>query len=172
MWPDAGRVLVDLLGELDLVAAGLLSDLLLDLEAERPEWLVLDLRRLTFMDCHGRAVLLEADARARQTGRRLVVACVAGQVRRLLAVSGADQQLDLVADPAECWEVKATSLLRLRVPGWSTGRGVPWRSSDSLLGSTLTASGRCAAAANERCSPAAGRSRSISAQWITSTPRP
>ncbi len=101
MRSDADRVLVAVSGEVDLVVASSLQELLLETEAGRPDRLVLDLRRLLFMDCSGLRIVLEADARARQSGRLLTVACLPGQVRRLLTLVSADQQLDLVAHPGE-----------------------------------------------------------------------
>jgi anti-sigma B factor antagonist len=91
-----GRVLVAPIGELDLATAGPLQDLLIELTADEPDVLVIDLSQLSFMDCSGLRVLLETQQRARQTDLALSVVCGPGQVRRLLALSDADQSLDIV----------------------------------------------------------------------------
>jgi anti-anti-sigma factor len=93
------RALIAPIGELDLVTASPLHDFLTEVEDSRFDRLVLDLRRLSFMDCSGLRTVLEADARARQAGRQLEVVCFPGQVRRLLALTGAEQQLDVVELP-------------------------------------------------------------------------
>ena len=61
---------------------------------------VVDLRGLTFMDSAGVHAILAADGRARHGRRRLMVIPGPAQVRRLLALTGADQRLELLdADP-------------------------------------------------------------------------
>lgn len=91
-----GRVRVAPVGELDLATAVALQDLLGELAADEPDVLVLDLSGLSFMDCAGLRILLETQMRARQTGLLLSVVCGPGQVRRLLAMSGVDQGLEIV----------------------------------------------------------------------------
>jgi anti-anti-sigma factor len=96
------RAIVTPIGELDLAAAGALQDLLIRSEAAEPGVLVCDLRRLSFMDCSGLRLLLEAGGRARQADRQLKILCAAGQVSRLLSLLNADRQLDIAraATPA------------------------------------------------------------------------
>ena len=93
---DRARAVVTPIGELDLSAAGPLREFLFELEAPEPAVVVFDLRRLSFMDCAGLRTLLEADARARQADRRVTVVCAGGQISRLLSVSDAGRQLDIV----------------------------------------------------------------------------
>jgi anti-sigma B factor antagonist len=91
--------LVAPVGELDLATRSSLHELLIELEASGPGLLVLDLRRLSFMDCSGLRILLKAQARTRLCETQLKVVCVPGQVRRLLALSRADRQLDVAEYP-------------------------------------------------------------------------
>jgi anti-sigma B factor antagonist len=96
-----GCVLVAPIGELDLATAGPLHDLLTELTADEPDVFVLDLSRLSFMDCSGLRVVLETQLRARHAGLPLSVVCGPGQVRRLLALSDADGGLDIIEHPAQ-----------------------------------------------------------------------
>jgi anti-anti-sigma factor len=59
---------------------------------------VLDLSELTFVDSTGLEVMLRAARRAREQGRRLVVARPTAHVRKLLEMTAIDQTLDIVDD--------------------------------------------------------------------------
>ena len=67
---DAARVHVA--GELDVATAPQLEGTLRDAE-QQARLVVLDLRELTFMDCAGVHLLVDASTRARTRGDRLVV---------------------------------------------------------------------------------------------------
>ncbi len=69
------------------------------IEANSPGTLVLDLRRVEFIDSTGLRALIAADERARSDGRRLAVVRGPDAVERLLAVTQLDQRLDIVEDP-------------------------------------------------------------------------
>jgi anti-anti-sigma factor len=75
----------------------------LDLTLHRAEAdarvVVLDLRELEFIDPSGAHLLLEADRRAREADRRLLVGRDAAQIDRLFVLSGVDRQLELVDQP-------------------------------------------------------------------------
>jgi anti-anti-sigma factor len=94
-----GRVHVILTGELDISTAQRLEDDLRRVEAERPELVVLDLQQLTFMDSTGLRLLITADIRARQEGRRLVIVQGNEMVQRVMRLTRLDERLDIVADP-------------------------------------------------------------------------
>jgi anti-sigma B factor antagonist len=79
---------VALSGELDISTY---EDALAQLEAaERssPELLVVDLAGLRFVDSTGVRLVLSADERARQTGRRLALRLGDGQARRVFTALG------------------------------------------------------------------------------------
>jgi anti-sigma B factor antagonist len=68
---DGDRTVLELAGEFDLAAEPVLTR---ELEKALPaSTLVLDLRRVTFMDSTGLRLLLEADARVRGSGDTCVV---------------------------------------------------------------------------------------------------
>ena len=64
---------LELIGELDLSTAGPLKLRLELVEREEPETLVVDLRRVTFMDSIGLGILLAHGLRAAKAGRRLAL---------------------------------------------------------------------------------------------------
>jgi len=94
--PDAVRVAVE--GELAGPSAYTLDSELRKIEATRPRWMVLDLSALAFIDSAGLARLLAAHRRAKRDGRRLMVVEGTGAVRRLIALTALDQQLEVFSD--------------------------------------------------------------------------
>ena len=90
---------VTLTGELDISTATRLEDDLRRVEAGGPQLLVLDLSRLDFRDSTGLRLLIGADARAREAGRRLVLIRGNEMVQRVLRVTRLDERLEIVSDP-------------------------------------------------------------------------
>lgn len=85
-------------GELDLATVPQLE--LTVRRAERnARLIVLDLRELTFIDAAGLHGLVQADARARLAGDRLVVVNGPPQIRRLLGLTRLTRLLEIVEDP-------------------------------------------------------------------------
>lgn len=97
----AGAVHVRLAGELDISTATRLEDSLQRAEAEGPALLVIDLSGLDFMDSTGLRLLISADGRAREAGRRLVLVQGNEMVRRVLRLTRLDERLEIVADPGD-----------------------------------------------------------------------
>ena len=92
-------ILLTLRGELDLATVPMLEEALQ--RAERThELVVVDLRELTFLDSTGLHVLISAEQRARRSSARLVIVQGPPQVRRLLELTGAIDQLQVVSDPS------------------------------------------------------------------------
>jgi anti-sigma B factor antagonist len=89
-------------GELDLSGAALLEDELDRLAAE-PELgtVVLDLRQLEFMDSSGLRLVVLADMRAREAGRRFVLVKGAETVHRVFEITRMSERLEFVADVEE-----------------------------------------------------------------------
>ena len=88
-----------LTGELDISTAQRLEDDLRRVEAERPELIVLDLQELAFLDSTGLRLMIMADARAREEGRRLAIMRANEMIQRVLRLTRLDERLDVVADP-------------------------------------------------------------------------
>lgn len=94
-----GHTRVVLAGELDIASADELEKQLTAVETDSPGTLVLDLRRVEFIDSTGLRALIAADERARSEGRRLAVVRGPDAVARLLTVTQLDQRLEIVDDP-------------------------------------------------------------------------
>ncbi len=88
-------------GELDSSTAPAFEGELARIEVDEPSVIIVDLRRLKFMDSTGLSALLGAAARARTCRRRLVLAMRPGPVMRLLEVTALDRRFEIVGDPDE-----------------------------------------------------------------------
>jgi anti-anti-sigma factor len=89
-------------GELDLSGAQVLESELERLQAD-PDLgtVVLDLRGLEFMDSSGLRLVVLADMRAREAGRRLVLVRGPETVHRVFEITRMSERLDFVTDPEE-----------------------------------------------------------------------
>lgn len=86
-------------GELDIAGVGHVSRALTDLENGPGQVIALDLREVVHLDSSGLRLLLDAEARARRTGRRfVVVAGPDGAVGRLLALTMLADHVEVVTD--------------------------------------------------------------------------
>ena len=88
-------------GEVDLSSAEAVEERIRTVLADEPEMLVLDLRDLEFMDSSGLRVVLALDRDQRERGARLVVVRGGRRVARVMELTGADRQLEMVDDPSE-----------------------------------------------------------------------
>ena len=86
--PDRESVIVRPVGELDLATAPIVDAQLSELEAAGFRSVVLDLRRLRFMDSTGLALLLTWQAKARAEGVELRVLPGPPAVQRVFEVAG------------------------------------------------------------------------------------
>ena len=93
-------VRIALEGELDYSSALILEDGLRRADSGDVNLLVLDLSGLRFMDSTGLAIIANACRRMQRGGRRLVVACPTGGVRRILQLTGMLERLEVVDDVA------------------------------------------------------------------------
>jgi anti-sigma B factor antagonist len=94
---DAGEIVrVIVSGELDLVTVPQLEAALLGAQ-QRSRDVVLDLRRLDFMDCSGLSVLDAAATRAREVEERFRVVRGPPNIDRLFALTALDLVLDLIS---------------------------------------------------------------------------
>lgn len=105
----SGATWVHVAGELDLLTAPQLRQTLREAQLYA-RMVVLDLRALTFMDCSGVHVILDAAAKARGAGGGLSLARGPAQIDRLLAITRVCELEILDLDPSDA---PAPALLRL-----------------------------------------------------------
>lgn len=96
---DGGVAEVALRGELDLASAPALERELLSVERRDPRRIVIDLESLGFIDSTGLRLLLQAQARAGETGRELLLRPGGNAVQRVFAVTGALEVLRFEQTP-------------------------------------------------------------------------
>ena len=94
------RVHMQLSGELDLASAESLNQHLEQVEGGKPQLLVLDLRRLRFMDSTGLREIIGATRRAHADGRRVVLVKGPGPIDSVLDLTRVGDMLETVNDPA------------------------------------------------------------------------
>jgi stage II sporulation protein AA (anti-sigma F factor antagonist) len=94
-----GQTRVALVGELDIASAPHFEEGLTKVEGDNPGVLVLDLRRVEFIDSTGLRAVIAADERARSAGRRFVIVRGTAAVERVFSVTQLDQRLEIVDDP-------------------------------------------------------------------------
>lgn len=87
---------LELVGELDLSTVDPLKLRLELVERECPETIVVDLRRVTFMDSMGLGILVSHRLRARQAGRRLALVEGPRHIQELFDLTGMRAQFDWV----------------------------------------------------------------------------
>jgi anti-anti-sigma factor len=97
--PRAAGAELELSGELTLATVTTVEARLAEAELSRPARLVLDLRRVRFIDSSGLGALVAAHKRHRRVGRRLTVVVSSGAVERVLTVTGLDRELEVVVAP-------------------------------------------------------------------------
>lgn len=97
--PHAGGVRVVLSGELDSTCAYTFDARLREVEERGPDFIVLDLRQLDFVDSAGVGRILAAHRRARQAERKLRLTRGSKTVQRVLAITALDQVLEFEPEP-------------------------------------------------------------------------
>ena len=103
-WETSERddgVHVELSGELDISTASNVESRLMELEKRSPQRLILDLRRVNFIDSTGLSMIINADGRARKDGRQLTIVSGDGVPRRILRTVGLEDRLDVHSDLPE-----------------------------------------------------------------------
>ncbi len=97
MSAESHQAVLTLHGELDLSSSTALEE-----ELGRVDGIplvVVDLRKLEFIDSTGLGVLVKTHQRMSNADNRLVLVDAEGQVRRLLALTGLSGQLTVVSNP-------------------------------------------------------------------------
>jgi anti-sigma B factor antagonist len=92
---------VALSGDLDLSTAKRAEEAIEEAERSNPQLLIIDLRRLSFMDSTGLRVIVSADKRAKRSGRRTVIVQGPAAVRRVFEITRLDERLEIVDTPEE-----------------------------------------------------------------------
>jgi anti-sigma B factor antagonist len=95
---DTVRIAVS--GELDLSSALTFDDEVRRAEERKPETLILDLRRLRFMDSTGLRLIMSAQSRAAKRGFRLAIVLGSEPVRRIFKLAGVSRRLEIVDHPS------------------------------------------------------------------------
>jgi anti-sigma B factor antagonist len=98
---ERGLVRLLLRGELDLSTAGRAEEELHRAESSEPALLVLDLSGLTFLDSTGLRLIVTADRRARDGGRRLMVVKGPDTVQRVFTITRLDERLEMLEQGAD-----------------------------------------------------------------------
>jgi anti-sigma B factor antagonist len=89
-------------GELDLSGAAVLEAEIDRLAADSElGTVVLDMRRLEFMDSSGLRLVVLADMRAREAGRRFALVRGSETVHRVFEITRMAERLDFISDPAD-----------------------------------------------------------------------
>ena len=89
-----GTATVVVRGELDLVTASFLGQHLAPILAVKPQCLVFDLGRVSFIDCAAARLIAGTD-RSLPAGRRPVIRPSSAAVRRILRLTGLDARCEL-----------------------------------------------------------------------------
>jgi anti-anti-sigma factor len=97
---EEGAVRIAVSGELDLASALTFDEELRRAERRQPGTLILDLRRLRFMDSTGLRLILSAQSRARTRGQRLAIVQGGDAVRRIFRLAGVHRRLEIVDHPS------------------------------------------------------------------------
>ena len=92
---SSGTARIVVRGELDLATGPRAEEEIRRAEADKPDTLILDLRAVTFFDSSGLQLVLDADVRAREEGRILIVAPGDGEPRRILELAEVADRLRL-----------------------------------------------------------------------------
>jgi anti-sigma B factor antagonist len=96
-----GTVVITVAGEVDLASATALAEALDRATSTGAEAVILDLRRLEFMDSTGISVLVKAHQASVRSGCRFAVVRGSPQVDRVLSLTGLDEQMTLIDTPEE-----------------------------------------------------------------------
>jgi anti-anti-sigma factor len=96
---------VALSGELDLLSSPVLERALERVPGDDAELVIIDLRALDFMDSTGLHLLVQAQQRAHDAGRRFAMIRGGEQVQRILDLTGITDALTIVDSPEELFEV-------------------------------------------------------------------
>lgn len=90
---DAVRIVVR--GEVDMTTGDRFERMVLAAEERQPATLIIDLTGVEFLDSTGLQIVLDADVRAREARRRLVVAAGESEAARVFALAEVADRLSV-----------------------------------------------------------------------------
>jgi anti-anti-sigma factor len=100
---EGKSVLITIRGDFDLQVAERVADELARIELSEPERMVIDLRRLSFMDSRGMGVIASAHFRAVAAHREFVVVAPPAGVMRAFQISRLADVVTIVEDVTEVY---------------------------------------------------------------------
>lgn len=92
---DGGEIRIVVHGDVDMTTGDRLESELLRAERTQPGTLTLDLTAVEFFDSTGLQILLDADVRAHEQDRKLVVIPGDGEAARVLALAEVSDRLNV-----------------------------------------------------------------------------
>jgi anti-sigma B factor antagonist len=103
---EGEAVVVDVVGELDLASSPILEQELDSSAVSGAPLVIVDLRKLEFMDSTGLSVLVRAHQRAVESGKQFAIVKGPQQVQRLLTLTGVAERLTLADSPEELLDAR------------------------------------------------------------------
>jgi anti-anti-sigma factor len=100
---EGTSALIRIRGDLDLQVIDRVADEFARVESEKPELLVVDLSRLSFMDSSGMGAIAAASMRAVQAGRRFVIVRPSALVRQAFERTKLDELIKTTDDLASVY---------------------------------------------------------------------
>ncbi|MEA2374739.1 MAG: anti-sigma factor antagonist [Thermoleophilaceae bacterium] len=97
---DQDTVRIAVAGELDLSSALTFDEEMRRAEERKPATVILDLRRLRFMDSTGLRLIMRAQSRAGKRGFRLAIVLGSEPVKRIFRLAGVNRRLEIVDHPS------------------------------------------------------------------------
>ena len=129
--PEPPGVRLRLYGEVDLATVGTIGRRIDECAAAGDPLVILDLQGVTFLDCTGVRLALQADAAAQAAGWEFVLIEAGASVQRVFELAGARDRLRFVNAPKPGG---ATRRLRVVRPSAGTRRPEPARGRQAMPG--------------------------------------
>lgn len=133
-WYDDGIAVVELQGEIDIVAAESLAPRLRRLTAGSGHEVIIDLRPVTFIDCSGLGMLCVLHERLIARGRRLRVVATRPLILKMLRLTGLHRAFVVHGSLREARSATGLPLAARQRPA---GRGSHGAALDSTLSSLI-----------------------------------
>ena len=100
---EGTSALIRIHGDLDLQVVDQVTEVLGKIESARPELLVIDLSRLTFMDSSGMGVVAAAHVRTLEAGRRFAIVRPPAGVRQAFDRTRLDEVITIADELADIY---------------------------------------------------------------------